>query len=96
MQKVTVTPHMGATLRGPARIKLTRNQWARRTAVLGPVPERMKAVDIDSDQVLHFKRGESFEIEVATGRLNKAVFDFEDEKAQPAFDAPGDDTAPAA
>lgn len=75
MVRVRVIDARGATLRGPASVKLSRDQWARRQALLGPVPKRLSAIDLDGDQALNFKYGEEFEVGEFQGRLNKASFE---------------------
>ena len=75
MVRVRVIDVRGATVRGPASVKLSRDQWARREALLGPVPKRLAALDLDGGQALNFKYGEEFEIGDFDGRLNKAMFE---------------------
>jgi hypothetical protein len=83
MIKVRVIKSEGAVLRGPCKVKLTNEQWARRVSVLGPVPKRLKAVDLDGGQSLMFKRGEVIEVAEFKGRLNTALFEEVDPKPEP-------------
>ena len=101
MEQVTVIAAQGATVRGPAKLKLDRKQWARRAHVLGPVPKKLRTVELDGGQALQFKQGERFGLEQPEGRLSRAHFAF----AAPATDpedapdaepeAEGDDAAAA-
>ncbi|GGF43720.1 hypothetical protein SAMN05216376_105192 [Mameliella alba] len=75
MIKVRVIKPEGAALRGPCKVKLTKEQWERRVSVLGPVPKRLKAVDLDGGQRLMFKRGEVIEVADFKGRLSPALFE---------------------
>jgi hypothetical protein len=90
MKRVTVIAAAGATVRGPARLRLTRDQHALRVLVLGGKFPRGGVVELDGDQALTFKRGESFDLEQPSGRLNRALFEFEED--QPVVDA---DPAPS-
>ena len=77
MEKVTVIAAMGARVAGPARLRLTKAQWERRAALLGPCDKkRGGVVALDGGQVLSFKHGESFGFD-APGRLNKALFEYD-------------------
>ena len=81
-------------MRGPCMLKLTREQWARRVSVLGPVPDRMKRIQLDGGQMLAFKYGETFEIGEFEGKLNPAIFertDVEEEAQGGGSDAPDTD-----
>ncbi|AET73295.1 hypothetical protein EMVG_00009 [Emiliania huxleyi virus PS401] len=86
MENVTVIAAMGARVAGPARLRLTKAQWERRAALLGPCnKKRGGIVELDGGQVLNFKHRESFGFD-APGRLNKALFE---------YDAPDDAEAEA-
>jgi hypothetical protein len=80
MDKVTVIAQQGATVRGPARVKLSKDQHARRASVLGN-PKRSGTYELDGSQVLQFKRGEVFHIDVP-GRLNRALFDYDEPEVE--------------
>ncbi len=88
METMTVIAADGATVRGPARLRLTREQWMRRAAVLGPVPKKLGPVDLDGGQILQFKRGETFGYEAPEWRLNPAVFGFASSEVAHENDAP--------
>lgn len=83
MIEVRVIKAEGAVLRGPCKVKLTKEQWARRVSVLGPVPKRLKAVDLDGGQSLMFKRGEVIEVAEFKGRLNTALFEAVNPEPEP-------------
>lgn len=74
MQKVRVIAPMGATLRGPLTVRLSKEQHAPRAHVLGPVRDK-GIYNLDGDQALTFKSGEVLGVEQWEGRLNKALFE---------------------
>lgn len=86
MQKLRVIAHMGLTVPGPAKLKLSKAQIERRKAQLGK-PGSGGAVTLEAGQALTFKSGEIIEID-AIGKLPRAAFMVEDE-AKPAKPAKG-------
>lgn len=80
MQKVTVIAATGATLRGPLKLKLTKDQHARRIAVLGAEWPRGGVFTLDGGQEVQFKYGEEIGIDTPV-RLNRALFDLREEDA---------------
>lgn len=91
MKTVTVIAAMGATLRGPARLKLSKEQAECRKHL---VRETGKGgvVEIDGNAELQFKFGESFGLE-GPERLNRALFSYEEaatKKAKGGAAAPAD------
>ena len=87
MERVTVIAPTGAVVRGPAKVKISKAQHARRSQVLGDWA-RGGVFDLDGGQVLQFKHGEEFGIDVP-GRLNRSLFSWEEEEAE----APDPDAA---
>lgn len=73
MIAVEVIKAEGARVTGPCKLRLSAEQWSRRTSVLGPAPKRAKIAALDGGQALQFKQGEIFEIE-APERLNRELF----------------------
>lgn len=88
MQKVRVIAPMGATLRGPLTVRLSKEQHAPRAHVLGKV-RKDGVYDLDGDQALTFKSGEVLGVEKWEGRLNKALFELV-EPVQSSNPAPAD------
>lgn len=72
MIKVRVIAPMGATVRGPAKLRLTEAQHAPRATQLRPV--RGKGV-YDLTGAVSFKLGEEFAIDEFDGKLNSALFE---------------------
>ena len=90
MDKVKVIAVQGATIRGPAVVKLSKEQYASRAHVLG-APVRGNKYHLDGNQALTFKFGEELQIEQSE-RLNRALFGLpSEEKAAAAPDKPGAD-----
>jgi hypothetical protein len=79
MIPVVVIAAQGAVVRGPCKLKLSREQWQRRVHALGPVPKKLRPVGLDGSFALTFKCGEEFGIDEFKGRLNKALFERLDE-----------------
>lgn len=76
MKDVQVVAPMGAVVRGPATVRLSKEQHASRAADLGK-PRRDGIYKIPGDVALTFKMGESFGMDQPTGRLNSQLFAFE-------------------
>jgi hypothetical protein len=93
MIEVTAIPVEGAWVRGPCKVRITKEQHARRISVLGPKYPRGGVFKLDGGQAINFKRGETFQMD-APKRLNKAIFAFDDpdEPDPKAGGASGDDT----
>lgn len=72
MIKVRVIAPMGATVRGPAKLRLTEAQHAPRATQLRPL--RGKG-NFDLVGVVSFKRGEEFGIDEFKGKLNPSLFE---------------------
>jgi hypothetical protein len=86
--KVRVIAAQGATLRGPAVVKLTAAQHGPRSHVLGPWVNGGR-FSLDGHQKIALKYGEELVIEEAEGRLNKALFEnLAPPKAEKAADPP--------
>lgn len=92
MKQVTVIDARGATVRGPAKVKLTKDQHQRRAHVLGE-PTRGMTFTLDGGQELAFKRGEKFGIDTPA-KLSKLLFDWKGKDPSGAHLAEGDDTGP--
>lgn len=60
--KLAVVAPQGATLRGPARLKLSEAQIRRRAHLFG-APLRARTVDLDGRIAVTFKLGETIEVE---------------------------------
>lgn len=89
MERVTVIAPTGAVVRGPAKVKISKAQHARREHVLGNWA-RGGVYALDGGQALQFKHGESFDIDVP-GRLNRGLFSWEEEEVEEsASDTSGD------
>lgn len=73
MKTVTVIAAMGATVRGPARLELSKEQAARRLHLL--LPAKGGAFEVDGGREVQFKAGESFGI-ATPEKLSRAVFDW--------------------
>jgi len=74
MNKVRVIAAQGATLRGPAVLRLSEGQHVARSHLFGPYKKGASA-KLDGGQEVSFKCGETFTIEDAEGRLNTALFE---------------------
>lgn len=74
MIPVKVINPAGAVIHGPCTVKLKRDQWERRQAVLGPLPKRVGKIDLDGGLSLRFKYGEELEVSRFEGRMNPAIF----------------------
>ena len=72
MIKVRVIAPMGATVRGPAKLRLTEAQHAPRATQLRAA--RGKGV-FDLNGAVSFKLGEEFAIDDFDGKLNPALFE---------------------
>ena len=73
MRKVKVIAAMGAKITGPCKLKITKEQHAIRTRVLGPW-KKNGTFELDGGEELQFKFGEVLNIDRA-GRLNSALFE---------------------
>lgn len=71
MKTVTVIAAMGATVRGPARLRLSKEQAARRLHLL--MPAKGGTFEVDGGREVQFKAGESFGIDTPE-KLSRAVF----------------------
>ncbi len=78
MQQVRVIAPMGATLRGPLTVHLSKEQHSPRAHVLGKA-RKGGIYHLDGDQALTFKRGEELGVEQVEGRLNKDLFEVVEE-----------------
>ncbi len=74
MGNLRVIGAQGATLRGPARLRLSVAQWSLRSHVLGPF-RKGKAAFLDGDKEITLKFGEVFGMEEWEGRLSAALFE---------------------
>lgn len=74
MTKVRVIAAQGATLRGPAVLRLSEGQHSARAHLFGPWKKGAPA-KLDGGAEVSFKCGEVFAIEDAEGRLNTALFE---------------------
>jgi hypothetical protein len=74
MQKVRVIAPMGAPLRGPVTVKLSKEQHLPRAHVLGKA-RHGGVYDLAGDQVLTFKLSEVLGVEKPVGRLNMSLFE---------------------
>lgn len=81
MKKVTAIPVEGAWVRGPCKVKLTKEQHARRVFELGRDYPRGGIFELTGGQAINFKRGEKFSINTPD-RLNKALFEVDEPKAK--------------
>lgn len=79
---VTVIAAQGAILRGPVTIRLTPEQHGPRHAVLGKWVEG-GVYALDGGVGLSFKRGEVLGIEQPAGRLNPALFAWDEPETEP-------------
>lgn len=92
MKEVTAKPAEGAWVRGPCKVRLSKTQHARRVSVLGEKYPRGGVFKLDGGQAINFKKGETFSID-APGRLNKAIFEWDQpEAAETISGTSGDDT----
>jgi hypothetical protein len=73
MIDVRVIAAQGATLRGPALLRLTTAQHAARAHVLGKSKKGL--CKLDGGAEINLKCGEVFGMEVGEGRLNEALFE---------------------
>ena len=71
MIEVRVIAAQGATLRGPALLRLTTAQHAARAHVLGP--RRKGRCNLDGGREITLKYGEVFGMEDGDSRLNTAI-----------------------
>ena len=90
MIKVSVIAPMGATVRGPAKLRLTEAQHASRATQLRKAPGKGVYELIGA---VSFKRGEEFAIDDFDGKLNSALFEnlSEKPKAKASKEADADD-----
>lgn len=86
MDQVKVLAPRGASVAGPARVKLTKEQWERRKSVLGDW-KKGGVFALDGGDTLTFKEGEVFDIETPE-KLRRALFEMPEKTAE------GDDTVP--
>ena len=73
MRKVKVIAAMGAKVTGPCKLKITKDQHAIRSRVLGPW-KKNGTFELDGGEELQFKFGEVLNIDRA-GRLNVLLFE---------------------
>lgn len=73
MKAIRVIAPGGATIRGPAVIGLSPDQWKRRAAILGK-QSRKHRYDLPGGAEIMLKCGEIFGME-GVERLNKALFE---------------------
>lgn len=95
LTKVRVISATGATLRGEMIVKLSEAQHAPRAHVLGPW-RKGGVFEMAGDQAISFKLGEEFAVHQPGGRLNKAIFAWDEPAAKPgkaAEPAPAGDEA---
>lgn len=73
MKKVRVIKAGGATLAGPMKLKLTKDQHTRRAHILGPYAKN-GLYDLDGGQALAFKEGEELGVDKLS-KVSKAAFE---------------------
>lgn len=73
MRAIRVIAPGGATIRGPAVIGLSPDQWKRRAAILGK-PSRKHRYELPGGAEIMLKCGEVFGME-GVDRLNKGLFE---------------------
>lgn len=93
MRQVTVIAAMGAAVRGPCSLKLSKEQAERRAHLLGPAGRR-GTYFLDGGREVQFKAGESFGID-SPERLSRVLFSWKEEPTEAGTDAAAQD-APAA
>lgn len=81
MQSIRVIAAMGATLRGPSKLRLTKAQHNPRSGILGPW-KKNGIFELSGSETLAFKYGEEFAMDEADGRLNRDLFEIKDESEQ--------------
>ncbi|MDH2326001.1 hypothetical protein QCN27_03880 [Cereibacter sp. SYSU M97828] len=94
MIDVRVIAPMGATIRGPARLRLTPDQHSRRSAILGKA-KRSGLYDLDGDGEITLKHGETLGIDDAR-RLNRSLFEEVETEEQAAARLRAEEEAEAA
>lgn len=94
--KIRVTAAEGLTLRGPIRLRLTKEQMRRRQHVLGD-RDKGGTVTLDGGQALSFKYGEELSVDpldkVAAGRVEDLTPPPEKEAETGGAGAPSDPPA---
>lgn len=78
MARLVIVAPMGATIRGPVRLRLTPEQYAPRAHQLGKM-DKKKCVHLNGDQAVTFKAGEIVEVLEGVSKLNRALFADQDE-----------------
>lgn len=96
MQKVTVIAFGGASIAGPAKVKLTKQQWQRRERLLGNW-KKSNVYSLDGGEALSFKAGETIGVDTPQ-KLNRQLFEWPEEEDDVQNSLPGmkgDDTVTA-
>lgn len=73
MKTVRVIQAGGASLAGPMKLRLTKEQHARRAHVLGP-PEKKGVYTLDGGQSLTFKEGEELGVD-SLSKVSRGLFE---------------------